>query len=391
MFIKVGTCPVCFSPWEKDSANCISCGSIVELYYERPLADKEKVDEQKLEKNVNRIRNYLVDHDNHGPAHYTLGLLYVNLGLLPEGLGQIKRAAELMPEKVQIAYEAVVLAAKQGDYSDDVLDQINRIIKRKPEFIEALYLLGVILGKRNQFVEAARVMQRAYKLDAKYEPSKKWLTVFISKNEDLFKNPAIVRSISKMPLPQNALNYLERIGSGGPVEPPPLGKTSMKILEAISPETAKRMWKMHSERLHRHEEINQHHSKELGILAEDLVTLSELSIAAYEARGILAASSMTRSPQTTANSGSQLSVAERSKILDVEVSQYQKQGFTLLSRTDTTAQLSKKNEFDFCLALFLVIIVIGIFIYLLYFLTAKKGNLVFIEVDEFGRIHKTHS
>ena len=108
MFTKANRCPVCFQIWEAVDGRCASCGSVAELYFEHTLPGRGEVDEEKLEKNISSVRAYLVDHENHGQARYTLGLSYVNIGLLSEGGVEIKRAAQLLPEKVQIAYEAVV-------------------------------------------------------------------------------------------------------------------------------------------------------------------------------------------------------------------------------------------------------------------------------------------
>jgi tetratricopeptide (TPR) repeat protein len=393
MFTKDNSCPVCFAPWSKDYDACVSCGSIAELYYERPFPARETVDEEKLTQNMGRVRAYLVDHGNHGLARYTLGLSYVDLGLLSEGLIEIGRAAQLLPEKLQVAYEAVVLAAKQGDFSDEILNQLSRVIDRKPDFKEALYLKGVILKERKRFTDAVRVWQSAYRIDPDYAPPCDELQQFIQRNVKLLRNPsstASIRTIRTYSLPQNAIDYLDLISSGEPLKPPPLGITSMRVLETVSQEKAKLMRKMYGDDLHQYEELMRRRSAELGALEEDVIALSELSIAAVKSRAQLSSAATTKPRSSSSGSARQLSVPERSRILDAEVQTYQKQGYTLITRTETTAQLSKEHEFSCCWAVILTLLVIGV-LYLLYYITTKKQNLLFLEVDKYGRIHKTHS
>ena len=389
MFTKANSCPVCFADWEGVDGRCAACGSIAELYYERPLPKSGEVNEQRIEQTITRVRAYLVDHENHGQARYTLGLAYVNMGLLPEGLVEIRRAAQLLPEKVQVAYEAAALAAKQSDFSDEVADQINRTIERKPDFKEALFLRGVIQSQRNEMVDAVRSWQDAYELDQDYDRPYQALHKFNDSNRKLLRNPSIAATIDKFSLPQNARDYLDLIASGEPVRPPPLGETSMKVLEDIWPEKAKVMRQMYSEDLHDYRVLTQQRSVQRGALENDVVALSELCIAAVEAREYLNTAAVTSAQVFAPTSSRQLTIAERSQILDAEVRKYQKQGYALVARTDTTAQLSKKHEFSCCLALILVFLIIGILLYLLYYLTAKKEYLVYLEVDEYGRIHRT--
>lgn len=395
MFTKPNSCPVCFSPWKGHAVKCYSCGSIAELYYEHSLPDRTAVDEAKIEQNINRVRKYLVDHENHGLARYTLGLSYANLGFLPEALVEIGRSAQLLPEKIQISYEAVVLAAKQGDFSQNTLNQINRVIERKPDFIEALYLKGVILEENNKSIEAARAWQEAYKLDNNYTPAQIELQSFVHDKESQLHNPRIASSIPRHRVPKKAIDYLETITGVEPVKPPPLGSTSMALLAAISQDKAESMRRMYLDDLHRYEAEMRQRAMEIEALEKDVIALSELCIVADETVENIVKADYRRSRMAASKAvpggGRQLSLAERSSILDAEVQRYQKQGYTLVSRTETTAQLSKQHEFDCCLAFFLVLIVIGIILYLLYYLTAKKEHLVFLEVDEFGRVHRSNS
>lgn len=391
MFTKPDSCPVCYAPWFEHEEKCLSCGSIAELFYERPLPAPDTVDREKIEKNIARMRKYLVDHENHGLARYTLGLSYTNLGLVPEGLIEIERAAQLLPEKVPISYEAAVLAAKEGDFSKGTLDQINRVVERKPDFKEGLYLKGVILSERGNSSAAAIAWQEAYRLDDNYVYAQMALKSFVREKESLLRNPRIASSIPKQGLPQNAVAYLRAVSSRKPVVPPRLGETSMAVLKPIWPNKADMMRKMYAKDLRQYEAKVHQRVKEIEALEEDVITLSELCIIADKTTDRLVKEDQSKLALAAAQADIALSLAERSAILDEEVQHYQRQGYTLVSRTETTAQLSTKHEFSCCLAVFLTFTFFGIIIYLLYYLTKTKEYLVFLEVDEWGRIHTTNS
>ena len=68
----------------------------------------------------------------------------MHLGLLTEGISEIRKAADLLPEKVQIRYEAAALSAMNGIFNDQVLSEVNKVLARQPDFKQALYLKGVI-------------------------------------------------------------------------------------------------------------------------------------------------------------------------------------------------------------------------------------------------------
>ncbi len=81
-------------------------------------------------------------------------------------------------------------------------------------------------------------------------------------------------------------------------------------------------------------------------------------------------------------------IQERTAILDKEISKYVKNGYRVVSRSDTTAQLVKPKKFSFIWAmLWLLVAGVGIFVYLIYYM-AKKDSTVYLEVDAQGKIKK---
>lgn len=79
--------------------------------------------------------------------------------------------------------------------------------------------------------------------------------------------------------------------------------------------------------------------------------------------------------------------------LDVEIARYAAEGFRIVSRTGTSAQLVKPKQFNFWLALFFLIGlgwvfgigVILLIIYVLYYI-AKREEQVYLAVDPGGNV-----
>jgi hypothetical protein len=80
---------------------------------------------------------------------------------------------------------------------------------------------------------------------------------------------------------------------------------------------------------------------------------------------------------------------QRTEILDREIQGYAKQGYQVVSRTDTTAQLVKPKKFSFLLfVVLLILMVLPAILYILWY--ATRGNQsVYLSVDEYGKVKRT--
>jgi hypothetical protein len=82
-----------------------------------------------------------------------------------------------------------------------------------------------------------------------------------------------------------------------------------------------------------------------------------------------------------------LSIQERKRILDQEVSKHVSNGWRVISQTDTTAQLTRQTPASCGLALLLAIFLIVPAI--LYLMLYHGTESLYIEVDEAGNIKAT--
>ena len=80
------------------------------------------------------------------------------------------------------------------------------------------------------------------------------------------------------------------------------------------------------------------------------------------------------------------STEQRRETLQQRINQYIRQGYRVVSQTDTTAQLIKQKQFS-CLwaTLWFLLFGIGILIYLFYY-ASKRDEQIYLEVDIYGRV-----
>ena len=75
----------------------------------------------------------------------------------------------------------------------------------------------------------------------------------------------------------------------------------------------------------------------------------------------------------------------RKNILQQAIESRVKQGYIVVSQTDTTAQLTRKKGFS-CL-LFAILFILGIIPGIIYLLV-RKDKSIYITVDEYGKIEE---
>lgn len=94
----------------------------------------------------------------------------------------------------------------------------------------------------------------------------------------------------------------------------------------------------------------------------------------------------TAAKESIAPSGK--TIEERRSVLQREITSYVRQGYRVVSQTDTTAQLVKPKNFSLLWALlWFFLFGIGLVVYLVYY-WSKRDLAVYLEVDEQGRVKK---
>jgi len=83
-----------------------------------------------------------------------------------------------------------------------------------------------------------------------------------------------------------------------------------------------------------------------------------------------------------------LALDARKQILEKHIAGYTRLGYRVTMRTDTTVQLMKPKQFS-CLwaSLWFLAFGIGLLFYVFWY-AAKKDHIVYLSVDEYGRVSK---
>lgn len=376
MFVLPGKCPVCYSQWT-GKEYCSTCGCLVEFQPEFILPTQEKLNHKLIQKIIDATRLRLQQYPYDAAPRYALAMSYINFNLIQEGLAEIKRVIDLWPEKIEIRFEWILISAKYCENNDEILNQLNIVINRRPDFLQARYYKGVILEQKGSMGDAVKEWQIAYQIDKQYKPAINKLLNFIASEK-----PSITTShLEANNLDATSQEYIKLLTASPLPEPLPLGKTSLNLLNKISENTARRMVKIYKKRVQEYQQLVNQYNLSLQRMEDDLIGLSNLCLISYRYKKNL--------PIQQTTSTRLLTIKERSAILDNVIQGYLRSGYRVVTRSDTYAQLYKPKEFDFCTALIMVILVVGIIIYLIYYIT-KKDDVVYLQIDEYGRLKTTH-
>lgn len=82
----------------------------------------------------------------------------------------------------------------------------------------------------------------------------------------------------------------------------------------------------------------------------------------------------------------EVSLAERRAILQGVIAKFVRQGYRVVSQTDTTAQLVRPKRFSLLwAALWFLFFGIGLLVYLIYYM-AKRDSQIYLGVDAYGKV-----
>lgn len=83
-----------------------------------------------------------------------------------------------------------------------------------------------------------------------------------------------------------------------------------------------------------------------------------------------------------------LPLEARKRILERQIAWWSGRGYRVVSRTDTTAQLTRPKQFS-CLwaTLWFLLFGIGLLVYVFYYMS-KRDDVVYIEVDDWGKVRR---
>lgn len=255
-----------------------------------PIFDRAQIDEQAVQGGIERARREIKADPNDGSAHYALGLAYLNLGLSDQGLQELQRAGELLPEQHRISYEVACVQAVADDTAS-ALSSITWALQQAPEERSYHYLHEFLLAaaplERGDVWESVQYWVAAYRIAPEASPARDALQRFVAANEAKLHQPVANKLSGLTPAQQEALSLLngrakattQRI-PGAPGTPRPLGKTSMRLLRKYAPARADALEQMYTKRVAAHAAAVEQYEAQ----RQALTTQNDTAIAAHAER-----------------------------------------------------------------------------------------------------------
>lgn len=92
--------------------------------------------------------------------HLARGLLFAETGRVAEGIASLRRAAQLVPSRLDVQLQVASLEARLGN--DDAAERLFlQVLRVRPDFADGMRELGAFLLERNRAAEALPHLQRA--------------------------------------------------------------------------------------------------------------------------------------------------------------------------------------------------------------------------------------
>jgi tetratricopeptide (TPR) repeat protein len=385
MYIVPGRCPICQSP-SKDGLQCPVCGCVAKIDFGSVIPSRETINVSIVQRAVDASRRRLAQQSDDGLAHYILGFTYLHLGLFSESLGELGKAAVLLPERYEVYYEIAVIAATQDLMSPaEISRYLNIALQKGLTNKSAWFLRGVINEKQGNMPEAVRNWQSAFKLDSEYQPSSDKLMAFIAEQRS-----GLSSIVLKMDgLSAAATAYLNTLRIPTPEEPPLLGRTSLELLRQISPRIVRRMKQTYANEVASYQAYISERQMAIQNIESDLLAFSSLCLLSYEAKQQEYQTTLAQQ-KADAEANAPLAADDRRSILDGSVQNYLRKGFRFLSQTDTTTQLYRPARFPWSCSTKLLVVITGSLYYFICYVT-RKDVTIFLEVNSRGQVLVTQS
>lgn len=290
MLLSALRCPICEQQDAAQQGRCPTCRSLTTFESVFPAFNRISVVEPLVQEGIERARRQIKADLRDGHAHYALGLAYLNFGLREQGIDELCRAAELLPEQHRIRYE-LALASTAGGDATAAIDHLDRALKLAPELVPyrylEYYLQGVFANERQKVRVAVGHWIQAFRLDPAAPIARETLQQFVHEHQARLSQSIVAKQPGLTPEQQEALNILsgraraatQRV-PGAPRTPHPLGKTSMRLLRKYAPARAAALEQMYTERVAAHAAAVEQYEQRRHVLTAQ----NETALAAHEER-----------------------------------------------------------------------------------------------------------
>lgn len=273
MLVSGSTCPICSSLVDPLATQCPECQCVVQIGLESPSPGDGSAVRPMVQAAIDRSREQIGSNLRHGLAHYTLGLGYLNYGLMDQGLEELSQAAALLPEQHPIRWEIAVVSAQRG-MNEAALHQLGHALRLAPtnrdyRYFEAM-LNSQLAEGRDELRTAVQSWLKAYDLAPELAPARDWLQAFVQEHAHKLQNAnkAIVAHLSPADLDAAWVLATTPESQAPPLPAAPKalqdpGKIGINLLRKIAPGRAAAIEEMHTERVAAHQQTSVEHEAAL--------------------------------------------------------------------------------------------------------------------------------
>ena len=259
MLLQETVCPICEAALTMGDARCVQCRCIVQFRPERYAFARSTVDEALVQWGIDRSRATLTATADDGAAHHVLGVCYVNLTLFDQGIDELRKAAQLLPERQYLRFELAVVLKSAGRL-DAAREQAALALRAAPEARDYRYLdhflLGAAANERGELRAAITQWLAAYDVDPTLPLAADVLGQFVTSQAVKLTNPIAhtltglsERDTTALRLLNSTPNGQRDQGQRAPRKPGELGRWSLGVLRKLSSARAAAVEQLHAEHL----------------------------------------------------------------------------------------------------------------------------------------------
>ena len=163
LLIRSLGCPNCGAPYEPETRNCRSCGSVL-IVTSLVGTFVRSLDAHQVSESLAKWRQRLKEDPDDAEAHFALGLSYLNSKLRDAALEHLRKAALLAPEVADTHYSLALTLFNDGnirlsspEYAEAMkeIDYSNRLA---PDFRESAAFKHFFLANRLEAVDNAQAL-----------------------------------------------------------------------------------------------------------------------------------------------------------------------------------------------------------------------------------------
>lgn len=133
-----------------------------------------------IKEGIEEFKNAIKIDPNYVRAYYNLGITYMNKGFIDEGIEELKTAIKIDPYYLDAHYY-LGIAYQRKNLIDKAISQYETVLRLKPDLVHVINDLGVLYFSKGQVEKAIEKFKQAIKIMPDYPEAHNNLGIAYSK------------------------------------------------------------------------------------------------------------------------------------------------------------------------------------------------------------------